>query len=69
MAVPGLGSRFEGQKADVVEGAKMRQQRHTPAYVASWQASGDTAAPHRHSGEKSPDRKAGAKVLFATLAI
>jgi hypothetical protein len=62
MAAPGLGSRF------------MRQKWHTTAYASSWQASGDTAAPHRHSSEKkrptekSPDREAGAKDLFATLA-
>jgi hypothetical protein len=45
--VPGLGSRFEGMK------------RHTTAYAPSWQASGDTAAPHRHSSEKTrPTKKA-----------
>jgi hypothetical protein len=32
----------------------MRQQRHTTAYAPSWQASGNRAAPHRHSSEKSP---------------
>jgi hypothetical protein len=32
-------------------GAKMRQQRHTTAYAPSWQASGNRAAPHRHSSE------------------
>ena len=36
----------------------MRQQRHTTAYTPSWQASGNRAAPHRHSGEiNAPDRK------------
>ena len=30
----------------------MRQQRHTTAY-GPWQPSGDTAAPHRHSSEKT----------------
>ena len=45
--MPGLGSRFEGMK------------RHTTAYAPSWQASGDTAAPHRHSSEKTrPTKKA-----------
>jgi hypothetical protein len=41
-----------------VLGAKMRQQRHTTAYTPSWQASGNRAAPHRHSSEiNAPDRK------------
>jgi hypothetical protein len=31
----------------------MRHQRHTTAYVASWQASGDRTAPHRHYSEKT----------------
>jgi hypothetical protein len=36
----------------------MRQLRHTTAYTPSWQASGNRAAPHRHSGEiNAPDRK------------
>jgi hypothetical protein len=64
MAAPGLGSRF------------MRQKWHTAAYASSWQASGDTAARRRtgipvkktRPTEKSPDREAGAKDLFATLA-
>jgi hypothetical protein len=50
MAVPGLGSRL-GRQADAVDmsrGAETRQQRHTTPYAPSWQASGDSPAPHRH---------------------
>ena len=36
MALPGLGSRFEGMK------------RHTTAYAPSWQASGNSPAPYWH---------------------
>jgi hypothetical protein len=37
----------------------MRHQRHTTAYVASWQASGNRTAPHRLSSEKTrPTEKA-----------
>jgi hypothetical protein len=48
-AEPGLGSRFEG--LTLWRERRMRHQRHTTAYVASWQTSGDRTAPHRHSSE------------------
>jgi hypothetical protein len=48
-------------------GAKMRQQRHTTAYAPSWQASGNRAAPHRHSSEIN--RQAAAARRFILHAV
>ena len=52
----------------MVPGRKMRQQRHTTAYAASWQASGNRAAPHWHPSEiNAPDNgtAAGLHMLLA----
>ena len=70
MAVPGLGSRFEGQKADVVEGAKIRVSSGTRQPTS---LHGKLPATQRHHTgipvKKSPDLKPGPRSLFATLAI